>query len=36
MVSAATGGSDTEDEEAYRQRVPYAYQTPPQGGPSAD
>ncbi len=36
MVSAATGGSDTEDEEAYRQRVLYAYQNPPQGGAAAD
>ncbi|ENO4039218.1 baseplate J/gp47 family protein [Escherichia coli] len=36
MVTAATGGSDIEEEEAFRQRVLYAYQNPPQGGAAAD
>lgn len=36
MVTAATGGSDIEEEETYRQRVLYAYQNPPQGGAAAD
>ncbi|HEL7978413.1 TPA: baseplate J/gp47 family protein [Escherichia coli] len=36
MISAASGGSDIEEEETYRQRVLYAYQNPPQGGASAD
>lgn len=36
MVSAATGGSDIEEEEVYRHRVLYAYQNPPQGGAASD
>ncbi|HBC1012519.1 TPA: baseplate J/gp47 family protein [Escherichia coli] len=36
MVSAASGGSDIEEEETFRQRVLYAYQNPPQGGAASD
>ncbi|MER5013428.1 baseplate J/gp47 family protein [Morganella morganii] len=35
-VEPITGGSDIENEEAFRQRVLHAYQKPPQGGSDTD
>lgn len=35
-VDPITGGSDIENEEAFRQRVLHAYQKPPQGGSDTD
>ncbi|HAX5205300.1 TPA: baseplate J/gp47 family protein [Escherichia coli] len=36
MTEAATGGTNAEDEDDYRQRVLYAYRNLPQGGSAAD
>lgn len=36
LLSAATGGADIEDEEAFRERGLLAFQNPPQGGSDAD
>ncbi|QZN97362.1 baseplate J/gp47 family protein [Symbiopectobacterium purcellii] len=36
LNTAATGGTDIEDEEVFRSRVLYAYQNAPQGGSDAD
>lgn len=36
LLTDATGGSDLEDEETFRQRVLYAWQNPPQGGSADD